>query len=79
MLKRLAFAKIKDLLANLHKCFATYTQPWNMSWAEYFSKYFHLKIEIISKISSNYKCHSCMPGPLAPDPIMVKSCVYCLF
>ena len=25
------------------------------------------------------RAHSCMPSPLAPDPIRVQPCVYCLF
>jgi len=34
---------------------------------------------IVYSVNLYNKTHSCMPSPLAPDPIRVQSCVWCLF
>ena len=42
------------------------------------NKTIYLSIDLIQRVF-NTQSHSCMPSPLAPDPIRVQSCVCYLF
>ena len=49
----------------------------SLSMPNLFSALFTFQIKINTGVLTKY--HSCMPSPLAPDPIRVQSCVCCLF